>query len=260
MPTTVDETPTMKHVAIMTFAVIVAAVLYTPGVASAQSDARAKAYQLYQQGVEAYKEGDYERAATYMEDAVEIHRNPVVFYNLSLAYSKLGRAEDALGAAETASNMDGDMPAETALKNRARIRAYRATLTGAAVAEDVASSGPPDVDTDLSLVGWSGAATAGVGAVLLGTALVMNGAIGNKIDNYEAALDDGELNSARRLYDEIQRQQTTASITVLSGTALLVAGTGVLVYDLFFYEETQQARLGGAISPNAAMLQLSVDF
>lgn len=249
----------MRHLIIMTFAVVIAA-MFTPDVASAQSDARARAYQLYQHGVEAYKEGEYQRAATYMEGAVEIHKNPVVFYNLSLAYSKLGRAEDALAAAQIAASMEGDMPAEAALKNRARIRAYRTALGGGAVADDIAASGPPDVDTDLSLVGWSGSATAGVGVILLGTALVINGAIGNKIDNYEAALDDGELNSANRLYDEINRQQTAASITFISGTALLLAGTGVLVYDLYFYERPQQARLGGSFGPNSAMLQLRVDF
>ncbi|MGM0556109.1 MAG: hypothetical protein ACQEVA_07005 [Myxococcota bacterium] len=256
----------MKKFAILSFALVtLLAAVALPEAAHAQSDPRAEAYELYQRGVQSYKDADYEQAVEHLEQAVEIHKNPVVYYNLSLAYSKLGRAEDAMEAAEMAASMEDEMPDGTALKNRARIQAYSASLAGEDVATNISeqqgvAARSPRLETDMSSVGWAGAAGAGLGAVLVGTALIMNGSIGRKIDNYEAALDAGEFNSANRLYDEINRQQTLASVTVLSGSALLIGGAGMILYDLYFLEEEPRARLGASVGPDSAAIDLRIRF
>jgi tetratricopeptide (TPR) repeat protein len=65
-----------------------------------------------------YKKGLYDSAAMEFEDAARIDpSNPVFFYHLGLAYSKLGRSEDAKNALQKALALQTDFKgAETAVK------------------------------------------------------------------------------------------------------------------------------------------------
>ncbi|MDQ3032408.1 MAG: PEGA domain-containing protein, partial [Myxococcota bacterium] len=86
-------------------AVVVAALALAPITAQAQETQAAQpgaedARTLFQRGQTAYSQGDYDGAITQWARAYELDPRPLLQFNLSQAYERLGRLEDAIGALE----------------------------------------------------------------------------------------------------------------------------------------------------------------
>lgn len=91
-------------------------------------DARA----LFLRGQTAYSQGDYEDAATLWEQAYALEARVGLQYNLSQAYERLGRLEDAANALE--SYVGGTSPEDERLPDaRARLAAIRERIGRTAV-------------------------------------------------------------------------------------------------------------------------------
>lgn len=240
--------------------------------AQAQDSSKDRAYELYESGVEAFKNEDYQEATDRFEKAAKIHRNAIVYYNLSLAYWELDRTQDALAAAKTAALMEGELPPSNAARNRARILAMETELGGRDIAAGLATKSVTEVEVKtpvdesdppprgLTALGWSGIASTTVGAALLTTTLVLNGRLASTAEDYEQALDAGDSGRAMGLYDELDRQQTTARATFFSGAALVGTGVGMVLWDVLSDQEASNTRVSAGVVGDRAGIDVRIRF
>jgi tetratricopeptide (TPR) repeat protein len=80
-----------------------ALVLLVPQVARAAvpvSDAQDEAMRLFQQAEQAYEDGRYSQAVALLQQLIETHPDPVLYYNLGRAHERLGHVAEALQAYE----------------------------------------------------------------------------------------------------------------------------------------------------------------
>lgn len=242
------------------------------GVAGAQQSSdgeKAKAY--YDQGVSAFFNKNYSQAITYFQRANALDPDPVVLYNISLAHSKLGNAEDALVASLKAAEMGG-LPEDTALKNTARIRGYERIIRARSAADARSAqaaqhkelkspgAGAPDSASDSAVgaLGWVGVGTAGAGAAALFGSGVVSLLLRADIDDYEHFRTSGEYERARAMQDKIDERQFYGKLMLYSGVGLVALGTTLWAVDYFGNAETQTTAmpaLGGALGPDGAHVQ-----
>jgi len=81
-------------------AAVLAAPLGVTGAHALAAEPDLRAQKLYQSGLEHFEAGRFERAATAFEEAFELTGDPTLLYNVSIAYEKAGRLDDALVALE----------------------------------------------------------------------------------------------------------------------------------------------------------------
>jgi len=117
----------MRHSLISAFAIL--SILAIPALASAQEDART----LFSRGQTAYQQGDYETAVTSWNRAYELDPRPLIQYNLSQAFERLGRLGDAAQALdrylETADASDQHQADARAKRSALRERLSRTGIT-----------------------------------------------------------------------------------------------------------------------------------
>lgn len=99
-----------------------------PAVGNAQEDART----LFQRGQTAYSQGDYEAAIEQWTRAYELDARPLLQFNLSQAFERLGRLEDAIAAVERYLE-HADPDDEHQADARARLSALRERLARTSV-------------------------------------------------------------------------------------------------------------------------------
>lgn len=239
----------------------------------------AQAY--YEQGVEAFFNKNYSLAITYFQRANALDADPVVLYNISLAQSRLGNIPEALQAALQAQEMEG-MPEDTALKNLARIRAFQLQMTAEEIAhalippEEVeaqaaASPSPapplPQQESGPSPLAWAGIGTASAGALAIATTGVLTLIVGNKIEEYNSARQDGDYEGALALQKQIGDQQMVGQILLYSGAGLIAIGGTLWAIDFLTQPKADsspgalsQLSLSGFARPDGATLQVRWDF
>lgn len=233
-----------------------------------------KAEAYYKKGVTAFFNKKYSLAITYFQRANALDPDPVVLYNISLAQSRLGNAQEALDAALEAKRMGG-LPADTAQKNEFRIVAYRRALNARGIAEalrpkaQVEPTEPASADEDggMSAIGWAGVGTAGVGAAALIGAGVLNFVVQGNLDEYDTARADGDYGRATGLKNDIADRQSMGRVMLYSGAGLLAVGGALWAYDFFGGQDTdtgaaraERASVFGAVGADGASVQLRWDF
>lgn len=109
--------------------VLVALALATPSVAAAQTESQKQARQLYGEGVELFKAGEFGDAAKKFQQAYDIDPSPILLYNLARAAEEMGQAKAAVGhyKAYIARFPEAEDKAEV----ERRIRTLEAVLTAA---------------------------------------------------------------------------------------------------------------------------------
>jgi tetratricopeptide (TPR) repeat protein len=243
---------------------------------------KAKAY--YDKGVKAFFEKNFPEAITYFQRAHSLDPDPVQLYNISLAYSKMGNAADALTAALEAQKVGG-LPKDTAFKNQFRIIGYRRVIVAKSVTEainppkaqvsedttDAQDADKPAVkrpdnaqDRGLSTVGWAGLGTAGLGAGALVGAGVLNFIVAGNMDEYDTARADGDYGRASGLYSDIGDRQDMGRVLLYSGAGLVAVGGALFAYDYFGSTETtgsaDQASVFGAVDSDGVNVQVRWAF
>ena len=98
--------------------------------------AREQARALYQQGELAYKEGRYLEAARHFRQAARYEPNPVLSYNIALAYDAVGEVAEALRWYRDYLRRVPDAPDRDEVKANARRLENRAPEVGCAAGDD----------------------------------------------------------------------------------------------------------------------------
>lgn len=116
---------------------------------SAQPDPSA-ARRLFAQGEQSYRVGQYEEAVQAWTRAYEADPRPRIRYNLSQAYERLGRLEDAIAALEDflASTDEDDALVQEATARLSALR-QRVAATGVRIV-----GGPPGARIDVDGTAW----------------------------------------------------------------------------------------------------------
>jgi hypothetical protein len=112
-----------------TFAIAALIALAAPGDAAAQDFVRPDATQLrlYEEGAEAFRQGQYEKAVELFQASLHLGQLNITWLNLGRALFKLGRCAEALDAyqaAMSAPHVEAPTPAQV----RAKMEEYRADL------------------------------------------------------------------------------------------------------------------------------------
>jgi len=197
---------------------------------AAQDDDRSEeAETYYKRGMEAFYEDDYAIAITNFKRAHNISPSATLLFNISLAYSKMAKPEDALEFAREATEHD-DMPDDTRVKNRGRMTGYRVAIRGRGMTGG-SGGGTSQTDTGGRALRWVGVSVGVAGAGLLGGALAVGSNVSSKIDEKATAEEQGNFGKANDLYETIRTQQILGQILLYSGIATFAAGTTRFIVD-----------------------------
>ena len=240
------------------------------GISSPQAqteDPKEQAAKLYKEGVDAYLGGDYAIAITKFREGYGLDPNSMFLYNLSLCFWKLGNFQEALNHAEKAEEL-GEMPDEAATRNPGRVASFKVVLHAEAVATAMVTPedpGPPTCATDsecengyvcnirrglcvesfvpppteplFSVIGWTGVGVGAAGVVLTAIALIINFSLADDIRTQRQLVADGQTQEAAALAAQIKGRQTTGIVLLLGGIGGVVAGGGLVAYDLYFAKD-----------------------
>ena len=241
------------------------AIVALPSPAGAQQDDVEQAKKYYKRGMQAFYEDDYPMAITNFKRAHSISPSGTLLFNISAAYSKLAKPEDALEFARKAAEFD-DLPKDTRVKNSARMTGYRVAIrvreaTGAPRATGGGSgsgSGGNSGGSDMTTLRWVGVSVGVAGVGLLAGAGAVGANVSSNIDAKTAAEQRGDLAEADELYQTIQSQQTIGQILLYSGIAAIAGGT-----TLFILDSTSTSSEGQALDvtggPTADGFRVGVD-
>jgi tetratricopeptide (TPR) repeat protein len=256
---------------------LVLVLLLFSATASAQSEEDIEqAGALYEEGIDAFQEGDFARAIELFEQAYGFDPHPMFLYNISVAHSRQGKGEEAYA---TAGRIYGDelLPPDTLVRNAGRYHAMSARLTAIALSEAIVEAGREPVASKseppgpgffesipLSWIGWTGAGTAATGLTLMVVAGVISSSLTPELDAYEEARLAADRARMDSLRSDIERTQSTGKFVLYAGTGLALVGSGLLVYDLVIRERADTpgstARLSGSVGPGTASVGVSLSF
>ncbi|MBA2663765.1 MAG: hypothetical protein H0U74_15870 [Bradymonadaceae bacterium] len=258
----------IRRTSTLLVATLLALALYSPS-ALAQTSDEERAVEHFDNGAKHFYEGDFSRALVEFRKAYEFNPDPMILYNMSLAYSRMGNVGEALRAGVSASSHEA-MPAPAKVRNDARIVALGAALTSAAIAEVLAPAAehgkPLDPGTgkaaepiweQVGPIGWSGVGAATAGLLLLGYSGIVSYGLEGDIARYELTRDLAEYTM---LKDDIAKRTFRGRIALYSGLVLSVAGAGLLAFDLTRDEHAPatQPRVSLGLVPTATHTTLQL--
>ena len=252
--------------------------LALPSVALGQSDEEVSVKQAYKMGMTHYKKGEFEEAITDFRKALDQQPHPVLIYNLSQSYVRLGQWKKAVKYADMAQELGGNLDEKTATQNVATGIAGRVVLSAGDNAPGIAEADPQAAHRRASKsetgkadsseptpppepadkggfggLGWAGAGTAAVGAGLLTGALVVDAGLADDFEKHNSGQQDLET--------EIVQKQTTGQILLYSGAGAAALGTTLLILELTGGEtKPQSARVDVSPTNGGARLQFQMPF
>ena len=219
----------------LTMCVLSCVVIADPAPASAQEDLASveRAHELYQRGLAAYQIGDYEVAVNAFLASWSMYEDPRLLYNLSLAYWKLGKLDQAIATATRV--VEADVEPGVHLRTHARRAAFRTILNAQSAASEVSRAHDGEVrDIDVASsprrggpwrwVPWTTAAVT-LGAV--GGAAVVDRQIAATATKMKLAEAGNDRTRAVALHAEIERRQLVGRV-LLATVAVGATATVVL--------------------------------
>lgn len=248
-----------------------------PAEAQAQPSAeqKARADALYNEGAKLFVEKKYPEAILRFKNSHKIDSSPKTLYNIALCYGRLGEFSEAVDFAKSASQAQA---ASKALQRKAlaRLKGFERALQATRVAKAIESPSivkvipPKKGDTtpegsSFGMLGWSGVGVSVLGVGLMGGALLVNGGLGQEIDDYEEeARNDPNPPRDSARFDEISSSQTTGKVLLFSGAGLAAAGVTLILVDLLSDSDSQatQARVTPLLAPskNGAWAGVHIGF
>jgi len=219
------------------------------------ASARAEALDLFERGVALYGEGNFQAAAELMEEAYELHPEPILLYNLGRAYGDLGEHQKAINAYR--SFLEQEPEAEDREVIEQRIESFERELErrreeerlreeaerNASVPEEASPSVAPWV------IAGTGLVTVGVGAVLG----VMSGSARSSAE--EAGSHESAAEDLRRAEDFA----TVANVSLAVGGAVALLGIVWGVVDVMGTGSTESEE-GVALRIGPASLSMEGRF
>lgn len=234
--------------------------LAVPATGAAQEPTQQEMQQAmghFEKGAEWYAQGEYAKAVVEFIRGNSITPNAMFLYNISLCYERLGKLDDALSAGEKASKMEG-MPPEIAVRNGARVAAFRIGVSSQETADRIerdqkalaqgdgtadgtgtgtgdgtgGGSGSSPSGGGVGALGWTGVALTVAGAGLTIGGFATNSAIKNDIKSYETAAADGDRSTYESLKADIPKKQSLGRILYIAGGSAVAVGATLLLIDL----------------------------
>lgn len=243
------------------------ATIWQPTASRAQesSDEAARAERYYQQGVELYEQGQYERAVDKLRESYSLVADPLILYNVSMAQWRAGDTEVALetGYRVREQGLDGKMQPTLHGRLRAFERILRAREsarrqpTDPPPAETNSTSSPPTSGSNVGALGWVGFASATAGVVSLGGAVAVDRALATDAPYYERAASRGDAREYRERLADLERRQTRGRLLLGGGIVLTATGGALLIAELL--ETAENARALVAPRPNGLFGAIQLD-
>ncbi len=239
--------------------------LLLPSTSFAQGDEfDERAVEHFNQGAEYFHEGRYGAALTEFRRAYRLEPNPMIRYNMALAHLRLGNLADALDHSKRLAE-SGGLPQGETTRNAARVAALTAVFTARDVGEDISTivTQPDDDDDDRVVVtpdapsrigklGTTGLVGSLLGVGALSFAVVVDYRLGGKIEQYEQAADDRDLQNYQVLRGDIESSTKNGTVALYTGAGLLGAGLTLFAVD-FFLRDHSTGELGSvSLQPHVA--------
>lgn len=221
--------------------------------AGAQTDAgdEITVKEAYRAGMEHYKSGDYRKAVEEFRRVLDKKPHPVLYFNLSQAYVRLGEWEKAEKFAKRAEQKES-LDASTTARNRGTIAGTSVVRSGRHVQKTVAdrsNSGAESVSGPggssgatassrgggFGLLGWTGVGLAVTGGGAGVWSALVNARLDEMFRVWERECSGEEppvSESCRSQRDAIQAQQTKGRALLYSGIGLGAAGVTLIAIDL----------------------------
>lgn len=226
----------------------------SPAVASAEGadGAAARAMELYRAAQVSYREGDYEAAVALLTDAIELHDAAALHYNLGRSYQELRRWGEARAEYVAFLESDPDSPQRAQVEERIaeidRLTAEPAPEPAPPPEEepelDDPQVPPPQVDAPPRRVAATPWVLFGLGVLSLGTGVAMGALF---LGQMNLAEDPGATpDEAAAALDRAENYSTAATITLVVGGGLAIAGLVWGIIDLLRSRDARQARAAPA--------------
>lgn len=206
-----------------------------------------QAQKHFETGAEWYAQGEYAKAIVEFLKGHNLSPNAMFLYNISLSYAKLENIDDALEAAERAIR-EGGLPPEVAVRNEARIRAFRLNMVARSVSgsvnlaltekKSVPDPEPTPSGSSFGALGWTGVALTTVGVGLGVGAFLVSGGVSDDIEALKAEANGGDLIRYTELKSSVEDGQSTGQLLVYTGAGLGAVGITLILIDLFSGSET----------------------
>ena len=191
-----------------------------------------RAHELYQRGLAAYQIGDYEVAVNAFLASWSMYEDPRLLYNLSLAYWKLGKLDQAIATATRV--IDADVEQDVRVRSHARRAAFETIVLAQAAATEVRSVPDREVleveessPTRAGAWTWLPWTTAAVTLGAIGGVAIVDRQIAATATEMEQAEADNEQTAAFARHAEIERRQLVGRV-LLATVAVGATATVVL--------------------------------
>lgn len=227
------------------------------------SEEKKQVEQLSKKGVKAYKEGKFEQAIKYFEQAHEVQPVPNLLYNIARCYEKMGDDAKALEYYDRFVVDAVDRKAkQKALDKAAAIRERQAKEKALADAEQKKDQDQKDQDKDNDVppaepdLTWAYVSLGTGGALLVGGAVFGLMASGKKSE-FDDATNSEDKVSAR---DSGETFALMADIFYIAGAAAVI--TGVILWATAEPESQSEMTLRptGWVGPDGAGVGLGTTF
>lgn len=199
-----------------------------------------KAEQKFKEGAKAYNTEKYEVARKLFLEAYETFPAAVFLYNAALANRQLGNDKQALKFARRArAEQRYPLPDKLAKKNNRMIHVLATRSAQREYEEELAEA------RKLDWRGWTGVGTATAGGIAMVVGL---GVFGQKaLEGNRELTEIREQNEYEVKRDEVEANRNTAQVLLFSGAGLMLAGGGLVVWDILDVpERPASVRVGPA--------------
>ena len=208
-----------------------------------------RAYALFQESVQKYREGRFEEAAALLEEANRLDPDPILVYNLARAYEGMGDFDEAVSAYEQYLREAPDAADRGAVEARVetlnrQLRERRELLSQSRANGESGGEGGIG-PAPLFLLGLGGAAV-GVGVVF--------GVLSNRA--HQDAIDAPDFTSAYASQEDSRELATGANVAFAVGGVALLVGTAWLVLD-WIGDDPDEPRIDGSLGPDGAGLSVA---
>ena len=226
-------------------------VLLAGPVAAQEPSAEDRAYDLFQQSVEKYREGQFEEAAALLEEANRLDPDPILVYNLARAYEGMGDFERAVTAYQQYLRDAPDA------RDRGAVEARVETLEREI--RDRERRGDREGEPGQQVPGSSGSVApfflVGLGVAGLGVGTVF-GILSN--DAHTEAENAPDFTTAFLAQEDAEAWAIAANVALVAGGVALAAGGAWLIIEAVTGdEEPGGASVSAWLGPNSGAVSFS---
>lgn len=195
---------------------------------------RARALEIFREGRSAYEKGEFAAASALLQQAYEIHPEPVLLYDLGRVFESMGELERAKDAYARFLLADPGAVDRGAIEKRIETLGRQiAEKNRPSLDEKVAEKNRPKRDEkvavkrSVSLLPW---VVAGVGVGGLGAGIVLGQV---SLDKHDAAASERQVEASFALQRDAKNFATASNVCLVAGGVIALGGTVWGLVDIF---------------------------